>query len=160
MNAIQLLTQQHRQMEKALEAVLQAEPSKQRALFESVADELMAHVVSEETLFYPAVKAKRTEDILLESLEEHLSLKRILADVLVLRTSDEHFAPKVQVLKEQAEHHHQEEEEKLFPTVKKLLNAEELEALGGLMAADQALSLEGQPRKSVVRQTSKAADLV
>ena len=60
-----------------------------------------------------------------ESLEEHLSLKRILADVLSLRTSDEHFAPKVQVLKEQAEHHHEEEEEeKLFPKVKNLLNAE------------------------------------
>ena len=44
-------------------------PSSIEALFKRVGDELTVHVTSEEQIFYPAVKEKRTEDILLESLE-------------------------------------------------------------------------------------------
>lgn len=159
MNAIDLLTRQHRQMEKELEAARDAPPAAQRELVQALGDTLMAHVLSEETLFYPAVNAKRTEDVLMESLEEHLSLKRLLADLLELKTSDAHFAPKLQVLKEQTEHHHEEEEEKLFPKAAKVLDAGELDALGGLMEAEQALLLEKEPRKLAARQTSKAAEL-
>ena len=50
-------------------------------LLAEVGDELTVHIASEEEIFYPAVRAKRTEDVLLESLEEHLSLKRLLADL-------------------------------------------------------------------------------
>jgi len=159
MNAIDLLTSQHREMEKALKALLEAEGEKRRSLFEAAADSLMAHILSEEEHFYPAVKAKRTEDILMESLEEHLSLKRVLADLLALPVADEHFEPKLHVLKEQAEHHHKEEEEHLFPKVKKLLEASDLEALGDRMQEAQAGLLSGKPRNLVVSQTESATPL-
>src|SRR4051794_30943358 len=127
MNAIDMLTTQHRGMEAALKAVLEAPDDRRRRLFDTAADILMSHVLIEEQHFYPAVNAVRTQDTLLESLEEHLSLKRLVADLIALSASDEHFEPKLHVLKEQAEHHHQEEEKKLFPAVKKLLSASELE---------------------------------
>lgn len=159
MNAIELLTSQHREMEKALKALLEAEGNERRSLFEAAADSLMAHILSEEEHFYPAVKAKRTEDILLESLEEHLSLKRVMADLLALSVADEHFEPKLHVLKEQAEHHHKEEEEHLFPKAKKLLEASELEALGDRMQEAQAGLLSDKPRNLVVNQTESATAL-
>lgn len=159
MDAIELLTSQHREMERALKAVVAAEGSAQRELFERVADVLMSHVLVEEQHFYPAVKASRTDDILLESLEEHLSLKRFIADLLALPVEDEHFGPKLHVLKEQAEHHHEEEEEKLFPKVKKLLSADDLDALGAVMAEAQVELLRGQPRKVARAQTDAAAPL-
>ena len=85
MDAIDLLVRQHREMEAAMKEVLDAgDDASARALFIDVADALTMHVTSEEQVFYPAVKARRTEDILLESLEEHLSLKRLLADLLAL----------------------------------------------------------------------------
>ncbi len=60
------------------------EPKARAAALVRVGDDLTKHITSEEQVFYPAVKAKRTEDILLESLEEHLSLKRLLADLLTM----------------------------------------------------------------------------
>jgi hemerythrin superfamily protein len=159
MNAIDMLIKQHREMEKAFEALLKADEGKQRALFEDVADTLMSHVLVEERHFYPAVKAKRTEDILLESLEEHLSLKRLVADLLELSPDDKRFEPKLHVLKEQLEHHHEEEEEKLFPKSKKVLNEDELEGLGETMQAAQAKLLASRPRKLAPEQTDAAPEL-
>ena len=129
------------------------------ALFQRAADLLMSHVLIEEREFYPAVKAKRTEDILLESLEEHLGLKRLIADLVEMTVSDEKYEPKLHVLKEQAEHHHEEEEEKLFPKVKKLLSEEELEVLGTRMQEVQAQLLVEHPRELAETQTEAAAEL-
>ncbi|CAN5635818.1 N/A [soil metagenome] len=159
MDAIEMLTKQHRELETSLKAALAAEGNDRRRLFEGCADVLMSHVLVEEQHFYPEVKAKRTEDILLESLEEHLSLKRLMADLEDLSVSDEHFEPKLHVLSEQAKHHHEEEEEKLFPKVKKLLSAAELLELGNTMGAAQALLLANEPRKLAATQKKKAADV-
>ncbi|MDB5838093.1 MAG: regulator of cell morphosis and signaling [Herminiimonas sp.] len=161
MNAVELLISQHRTMEILLKGVLDApdDASKNR-MFAEAADQLTVHIASEEQVFYPAVKAARTEDILLESLEEHLSLKRLLADLLELNPSEQTFEPKFKVLKEQAEHHHEEEEEKLFPKVRKLLDEERLEALGREMIEMQTqLKLKGEPRAQVSNETGTAAPL-
>jgi hemerythrin superfamily protein len=154
-----MLTEQHRELEASFEAVLAADGATRRALFVRCADVLMSHVLVEERYFYPAVRAKRTEDILLESLEEHLSLKRLLADLLALTVTDPRFEAKLHVLKEQSEHHHEEEEKKLFPKVEKLLSKEELDALGDQMGMAQADLLAGEPRKLVDTQTEAAASL-
>ncbi len=161
MDAVELLTSQHREMETLLGQVLTAtDEATKKALFIKAADQLTVHVTAEEQVFYPAVRAKRTEDILLESLEEHLSLKRILADLLQLEPSEQTFEPKFKVLKEQAEHHHEEEEEHLFPKVEKLLERTQREALGEEMLALQVqLKRQGEPREAVVDQTDAAAPL-
>jgi hemerythrin superfamily protein len=159
MNAIDMLTRQHRLMEAALKAVSDADDGSREALFGKAADALTSHVLVEEQVFYPAVNAKRTEEILLESLEEHLSLKRLLSDLVELSATAPNFEAKLHVLSEQAEHHHEEEEKKLFPKVKKLLSQDELDALGERMAAAQAQLLAEQPRKLVADQTDEAAAL-
>jgi hemerythrin superfamily protein len=160
MNAIDFLLDQHRDMEARLERVGSALESEQRPLFIDVADRLTLHMAAEEEVFYPAVKARRTEDVLLESLEEHLSLKRLLADLLALKPSDQTFGPKFKVLKEQTEHHHEEEEEHLFPKVAKLIDSAELEALGrGMQELQERLSREGRPRERVRGETEAAAPL-
>ena len=159
MNAIDLLIKQHRTMEQAIRQVLDAPEAARRKAFEGYADVLISHVLVEERHFYPAVKARRTEDILLESLEEHLSMKRLVADLLQLKATDEHFEPKLHVLKEQCEHHHKEEEENLFPKVRKLLDTAELNELGEQMTTAQTELLLGEPRVLVKQQTGAAAEL-
>jgi hypothetical protein len=47
---------------------------------------------------YPAVKAKRTEDILLEALEEHLGIKRVIADARELTSIAEQMQATMQKL--------------------------------------------------------------
>ncbi len=161
MNAVDLLVSQHRRIEASLKQVLDAgdEEARSRCLAE-VGDLLTVHIASEEDLFYPAVRARRTEDILLESLEEHLSLKRLLSDLLELTPDEQTFVPKFKVLKEQSEHHHEEEEENLFPKVRTLLDEAQLDALGTQMAGlQQRLQQAGEPREAVADQTEKAAPL-
>lgn len=160
-DAVQILLSQHKRMEGLLQQVAEAEDdASKKALFSQVADELTVHIKAEEEIFYPAVHEACTEDDLLESLEEHLSLKRLLADLLELEPEDKAFEPKFKVLKEQTEHHHKEEEEHLFPEVLKLLDAGQRETLGQEMLSRQSdLSRQAQPRQAVTRETASAAPL-
>jgi hemerythrin superfamily protein len=161
MDAIEFLIDQHRLLEARLDAAVDATDAQAKAsLLKQLGDHLSMHIASEEQIFYPEVKARRTEDILLESLEEHLSLKRLLADLLALSPTAQTYAPKLKVLKEQAEHHHAEEEENLFPKVRKLLGAKQLDELGSqMLALQERLGREGVPRELMAEQTTRAAPL-
>jgi hemerythrin superfamily protein len=160
-DVVTLLTRQHRRLETLLKALTDSESGAERAtLLGRAGDELAVHLGAEETVFYPAVRASATEDILLESLEEHLSLKRLLADLLALPTNDTTFPPKCQVLAEQARHHHKEEEEHLFPKVHKLLDdAQRLQLGQQVRQHEQTLQSRGAPREEVKSQTDAAEPL-
>jgi len=161
MSAIDLLESQHREVEKLFQKFEKTSSGEEKiSLFEEIADKLAIHAAIEEHHFYPAVKEKRTKDILLESLEEHLSIKRTIADLLKLDVDDEHFDAKMTVLKEEVQHHVGEEEKDLFPKVKKILSADELAALEQEMVAEQAeLEEEGNARENIPGETAEAAPL-
>jgi hemerythrin superfamily protein len=166
MDAVQLLIDQHRKLEQRLDAALDgydADGEAQRAKrVAEIGDHLGVHLASEEEVFYPAVKQQSTEDILLESLEEHLSLKRLLADLLALSPQDATFEAKLKVLAEQTEHHHKEEEENLFPKVRKLMPTATLEAVGQQMMELQTRMRrdpDDAPRDVMAEQTERAAPL-
>ena len=160
MNAIDLLEKQHREVEQLFKKFEKAEGEEEKqSLFEEIGDKLAVHAGIEEKHFYPATRTARTEDELREAVEEHLSVKRIIADLLEMEPSNPQFEPKVLVLKEQVEHHVEEEEEELFPKVKKMLSRDELDDLGTVME-DLAQELEaGAPRESVPAETGSAAPL-
>ena len=160
-DAIELLLAQHRRLETLLEVLVKpAPPEVASGRLKRVGDELAVHMSAEELVFYPAVRAERTEDILLESLEEHLSLKRLLADLLALPVDDATFLPKCKVLREQAEHHHREEEEHLFPKVRNLLTDERRGQLGReMLQQQQRLRQDGPPREVAAAQTDAAESL-
>jgi len=160
-DVVQLLTRQHRQVESRMQALVDAEDAgRRKQLLAEATDELTVHISAEEHVFYPEVRAARTEDILLESLEEHLSLKRLVADLLLLDPEETTFTPKCKVLAEQAEHHHKEEEEHLFPKVLQLLDAKQRTQLGGqVLAHEDMLRKKGQPRQAVQSETDAALPL-
>ena len=84
----------------------------------------------------------------------------MLADLLDSDADDETFDAKLKVLQEQVEHHVGEEESDLFPKVRKLLDATELDALEQEMVAEQEQLLEeGEPRAAISQQTEEAAPL-
>ncbi len=163
MNAIDLLEQQHREVEELFEEFEDAREgavkTKER-LCNEIADALAVHAEIEEKLFYPESKQENTEEILRESVEEHLSMKRILADLIESGPEDEQFDAKMKVLKEQVEHHVEEEEQELFPKVRKDLSKDELEDLGERMQsmADD-LEAEGDPSRNIPGQTDAPADI-
>ena len=161
MSAIDKLESDHREVEKLFEAFEKARTSaRKRDIFEQIADALAVHAHIEEQHFYPAAKSKDTEDMLLEATEEHLSVKRLIADLLELDAKDETFEAKVKVLQEQIEHHVEEEEKELFPKVKKLLDEDTLLSLEQeMVATEEEMLEEGEPRNRVPGETDEAINV-
>lgn len=160
-DALELLTAQHEEVESLLEEIeAEEEPDQRAMLFQEFADQMAAHSTIEEKIFYPAVMDASTREQLIEATEEHLSVKRLIADLMLLEPDNEHFDAKLTVLKEQISHHaHEEEEDALFPKVRKMFDKEELAALGGEMLAMFERLLEDAPREGVPAETHEAAPL-
>lgn len=159
-DAIDLLESQHDAVDALIGKIEKANDDQKATLFQQLADNLAAHAKIEETIFYPNVMARQTEDLLLESTEEHLSIKRVLADMLATDVTDARFDALLTVLKEQVRHHARDEEEKeLFPKVRKLMSKDELAALGGELIAKFESIIDTHPSKGVPDETSCPAPL-
>jgi hemerythrin superfamily protein len=160
MSAIDMLESQHREVEKLFAAFEKASSGKKRDIFLQIADKLAVHATIEEKHFYPSVKTEETEDLLEESVEEHLSVKRIIADLLEDDSDEEALEAKMAVLKEQIEHHVEEEENELFPKVEDALDATMLDALEQeMMATQEELLSKGHPRDHIPQETGEAAPI-
>ena len=144
MKATELLKQQHREVEQLFERIEGGEEPIQE-LMEELADNLCAHAVIEEQLFYPTVKRSVDEDgvdLVLESFEEHALMKVALQRALATGIDEEPFKARVMTLKELVLNHVEEEEEELFPDVEKTINDETLSALAVQMKELFESSLE------------------
>lgn len=160
-DVLELLSQQHAEVDELFEAI-EAGHGDKAALFMELADKLAAHATIEEKIFYPSVMSADTEEILHESVEEHLSVKRLLADLLALdpvADADE-FDAKISVLEEQVSHHaHEEEEKTLFAMLRRTLSEDERAALGNECLAMFEELLAHEPRRNVPSETAEAAAL-
>jgi len=158
-DALELLTAQHTEVDELFEQLEQGNGNRS-ALFIELADKLAAHATIEEKIFYPTVMARDTKELLHESVEEHLSIKRVLADMITMKLDGDQFKAKLTVLKELVSHHaHKEEEAKLFPEVKSLFNGDERAALGNELLVMYEDLLRGHPNQDVPSETAKAAEL-
>jgi hemerythrin superfamily protein len=160
-DALELLKMQHDEVEELISEIEESDDGEEKMdLFRELADKIAAHSTIEEKLFYPSVMSDDTEEQLLESTEEHLAVKRVLADMLEMEASDDRFDAKLSVLKEEIRHHARDEEEKkLFPKVRRMFTADELAGLGNELMAMFERLLEQEPRNEVPMQTREAAPL-
>ena len=150
MDAIKLLKDQHRLVEKLFEQFDASEDDDEKqALFDEIADNLAVHATIEERFFYPAVRARQTEEDIEEAYDEHLEVKQLILDAMN-HPDAPGFDGKVAALKGAVLHHVEEEEDQLFAEVRKLMTAEALEALAQLMEAEANKLMEaGAPRATV-----------
>jgi len=159
-DALKLLSEQHQAVEELFKEYESSddEETKQSA-FEQIADDLAAHAEIEEKLFYPTVYIGDLKAHLRRAVEEHLSMKRLLADLMDLSSGDEAFEAKMRVLQEQVDHHVEEAEKDLFPKVRKNFVAAELESLGSQMESMFEELKQREPRQNVPAETDQAARL-
>jgi hemerythrin superfamily protein len=139
MDAITLLKADHKTVHDLFRKFEQAGDrahATKRKLVERIVAELSVHAAVEEQLLYPFVheQVPDADDLRLESLEEHLVVKRALADLDGLDPKDERFDAKVTVLREIVEHHVDEEEHELFPQLRSAVGRNELRELGERIA--------------------------
>jgi hemerythrin superfamily protein len=134
MKATQLLRSQHRAVAKIFGDLEKGRAANAPARVKELVSSLSAHMVIEQELFYPVVKAIKP-DLVLESFEEHAAAQFGMERLLRTAPDDESFVARVTTLKEMIEHHVEEEQEDLFPRVEKKMKTAELEALGERMKA-------------------------
>ena len=134
MDVIKLLKQDHQKVKKMLEELdetTERATTKRQQLFAEVQSELRLHELVEEEIVYPAFREQsKLKDIVLEGYEEHHVVDLIMDEIAGEPVTDETWAAKVKVMKENVEHHVEEEEDKMFPQARKLFAEEELEKLG------------------------------
>jgi hypothetical protein len=142
MNAISLLTQDHRNVEQLFTRFEQADdPAEKRSITDKVIEQLSVHAEIEEQFFYPAVAAKLEErGEVLEAVEEHHMAKVALWELERLPTTAPNFDAKFTVMKESILHHVGEEEgdRGIFQQARTVLKANELDELGDRMERARA----------------------
>jgi hemerythrin-like domain-containing protein len=137
MDAIALLKADHDKMRKLLtelESTTERGEKTRQELFATIKGELTLHEVIEEEIFYPELKAHpKSEDTVLEAVEEHHVVDLVMAELEQLDVTDETWGAKAIVMKENVEHHMEEEEGEMFKQARQAFSREELEDLGRRM---------------------------
>ena len=137
MDALTLLKTDHDKVKTMLadgEATTERAEKTRTDLFAELKAEMMLHERIEEEIFYPALKSHpKAKDIVLEGYEEHHVVDEIMGELQATDVTDETWAAKFKVMKENIEHHIEEEEGEMFKTARQVFDADELEALGARM---------------------------
>jgi hypothetical protein len=167
LNALDFLTEQHTEIDRLFERLEEddddggdRDDGDRKAAFAELADRLAAHSTIEEKLFYPRLISEQTSELLHQAVEEHLAVKRVLADMVTMDLDADEFKAKLAVLKEEVSHHaHEEEEAKLFPILRKLMDPDELAGLGNELVVMFEQLIASEPRFEVPKEIAEAAPL-
>ena len=146
MNAIDLLKDDHREVERLFSEFLAAEDAEaeqREEIFQQIEKELLVHGDIEEQIFYPAVEDFAGKDVE-EALHEHQGVRQAIAELLTIEVDDEEFEPKLIALMEQVQHHVQEEEAEdgLLETARRKLSSEQLQTMAQAMREMKEKSAE------------------
>ncbi|TMD92643.1 MAG: hemerythrin domain-containing protein, partial [Chloroflexi bacterium] len=121
MDAIDLLTRDHRAVEELFGQFRSGDDDARRSSSESIVRELSIHAAIEEELFYPAVRKQipDCDGLVNHGIDEHQEVKEILAalDGMIDKAHTKAFADKMERLERSVSEHVEEEEGKLFPSV-------------------------------------------
>ena len=148
MNPTNLLKQDHRTVKALFRRFERAsKQSEKQRIGEEIIEELSVHAIIEEQLVYPLIRAdKRMEELVLNALEEHNTVKLVLAELDKMKADDERYDAKMHVVSESVEMHIEEEEGELLPRLDKLLGAEEKTELARkIVAMKQAVPNHPHP---------------
>lgn len=145
MDAITMLKDDHEAVEqlfRRFERTGHRALVEKREIVDRIIGELSVHAAIEEQLFYPVVRATvpDTDDIALNSLEEHHVVKWVLSELDGMGPEEERFDAKVAVLINNVRHHIEEEEGEFFPMVRDELGRSALSGLGEAMAVARKIA--------------------
>ncbi len=128
MNAIELLTADHRKHEELLGKL------KNEHLYSVFRDELIKHVHIEEEIFYPRLwEIGELKDVVTVALEEHTLCMQLLQELDNEKLPDSVRDAKIKILTELLLNHEKREETELFPLVKELASHSYLNEVGTQM---------------------------
>jgi len=136
MNPTQLLKQDHRTVKGLFRQFEKATRTADRQkLGQEIIEELSIHAAIEERLIYPLLREQgdRSDESVLDALEEHHAVKVILAELDGMNAEHERYRAKMHVIQESVEMHIEEEEATLLPQLDAILGDEDRKVLAASM---------------------------
>ncbi|WP_164011044.1 hemerythrin domain-containing protein [Pyxidicoccus trucidator] len=116
MDVIDLLIQQHREVDALFEAFRNApDDATKKELCIQLAEALTLHATIEERWIYPVARRVIGEDKIQHSVDEHGEMKRLIADILRSRNDVNGLAGKVNSLEQVVKSHIADEEKNVLP---------------------------------------------
>jgi len=137
-DAVSLLTSDHAEVRQMFEEYRQllddnAGDDRRGELAGQICSALTVHAEIEEDVFYPALRERLDDELLLDQAEvEHASVRDLVEQIESMEPDDALFDAKMLVLAEYVEHHVEEEENEIFPQAEQ--SGIDLDQLGAELA--------------------------
>jgi len=128
-DALQLLMKQHEELDDLLERV----SSNDVSCFRELADKLTTHLAIEQELLYPAVKSWVSREVMAELINEHIAIKRVLAELVWMGPDDDQFMGKLADLAMLMSGHVAWQEDELYTRATETMSEPDLDALCDLL---------------------------
>jgi hemerythrin superfamily protein len=141
-DAITLITQDHREMERLFER-LENERDQRPRLLDEVEAMLTAHSEAEEDEVYPVV-VRTTGEVpqIRHSAEEHKEAEELLAKLRDCDPDSDTFDQRLREFVDAVKHHVEEEESEILPALKRAVGAKRVTELGEAFSRRRAEVLE------------------
>lgn len=117
LNAVQLIKQDHKKVANLFDKFQKTKgQDAKRQIADQAMEELEVHALVEEDIFYPAVRKKLSDVVLIdEALKEHRAVKDLIEELKGMEADDEEFSERWSELVENVQIHVAEEESELLP---------------------------------------------
>lgn len=138
MNAIELLKQQHQEVEGFFHRARMDGGEERITLLGRIAEALTLHSALEELYFYPLMKDHGMEQEAEHSLKEHAEVKQLISRILQAKQTDPMLEQLMDQLITSVRQHVAEEEREIMPRLETIVDRGLLESTGAEM--QQAIS--------------------
>jgi hemerythrin superfamily protein len=144
MDAVDLLTQDHRKVEAIFMQLQQEKGGQSQQLLAQLYRELSLHAMAEENIFYPALASNTAmSGQLIDAFKEHGEMKAILGELAALGNGPSGLSDRVTKLMKKVEHHVKDEEGKVFPAAREMLDKDRMQVLGQQIMEAKQMALPG-----------------
>ena len=147
MSAIELLKQQHREVDDLFQRIKSSTGDERISLLGKVAEALTIHAALEEQYFYPFARQQGVDGLIDESFQDHAEVKQLLSEILQIKQTDPRLDELCGRLERMVTEHVGQEESVLLPRVEAASNAEELVS----MREDMQQAIDNWRNKELLR---------
>ena len=130
MDAIELLTQQHRQLDALFKRVHASEGHERVQALGELAELVTLHAALEETFFYPFAQRAGLRDLVRDAWEEHATVRQLTSELLQVKQTDVRLDVFASDIELNMRGHIGEEERDMFTEVRRRVDPALLRALG------------------------------
>lgn len=155
MSAIELLKQQHREVDDLFQRIKSTTGDERISLLGKVAEALTIHAALEEQFFYPFARQQGVDGLIDESFQDHAEVKQLLSEILQVKQTDPRLEGLCLRLARLVTEHVSQEESALLPKVQSLANEEDLDS----MREDMQQAIDNWRNKELLRMAEHQESL-